>query len=92
MSNERSALKVTSARFFRPNGANLERYLGGRLADADAWGVKPDPDLDRPIYREDSMKLQADLWRRQVLQEPDPPVSDPQIEQALQSLRASLAR
>jgi carboxyl-terminal processing protease len=88
--DEQAALKVTSARFFRPNGDNLERYLGGRLLATDAWGVRPDPGLEAPLYREDALKLQVDLLRRQVLDDPAPQNVDPQLERAIQHLVSKL--
>lgn len=88
--DEQAGLKVTSARFFRPNGDNLERYLGGRLLATDAWGVRPDPGLDVPLYREDALKLQVDMMRRQVLDDPAPPTVDPQLERALEHLVSKL--
>ncbi len=41
-------LKITSAIFLRPNGENLERFLGGRRPAGERWGVSPDPGWEMP--------------------------------------------
>lgn len=84
-----SAVKLTSEAFFRPSGKNLERYRGGRRTADDTWGVTPSPDLDIPLYREESSRLRADMFRRlfvgQSNDEKRPP--DRQLEKILQVLR-----
>ena len=47
---DRGTLKMTTARYYLPNGRNLDKR-----GDTDVWGVDPDPgfliDLDTDAYR-----------------------------------------
>lgn len=57
----RSALKLTTARYYRPNGRNIHR-----LTDAtpeDEWGVSPDEGFDVAIDEETYKKL-IQIWQR----------------------------
>jgi carboxyl-terminal processing protease len=46
MEGHTSALKLTTAHYWRPNGQNIDRLPDSR--DADEWGVKPDPGFEVP--------------------------------------------
>ena len=67
LKDNKAALKLTSEAFFRPNGKNLERYRGGRLVVDDVWGVSPNPDLEIPLFSEETSRLRADMLRRQFI-------------------------
>ncbi|MBX9656803.1 S41 family peptidase [bacterium] len=90
LKDNESAVKLTSEAFFRPSGKNLERFRGGRRSADDTWGVSPSPDLDLPLYREESSRLRADMFRRLFIgrssDEKRPP--DRQLEKLLQVLRS----
>jgi len=91
LKDNESAVKLTSEAFFRPNGQNLERYRGGRRAIDDVWGVTPSPELEIPLYREESSRLRADMFRRLFVgrskDEKRPP--DRQLEKVLQVFRSA---
>lgn len=50
LENGRSALKLTTARYYRPNGQNIHR--GPEDTEEDEWGVKPDPGYLVPLNEE----------------------------------------
>jgi carboxyl-terminal processing protease len=61
LDNGRSALKLTTARYYRPSGRNIHR-----LADAkpeDEWGVTPDEGMDVAIDDE-GYKAIIQLWQK----------------------------
>jgi carboxyl-terminal processing protease len=60
-------LKITSAIFLRPAGANIERFLGGRRPAGERWGVSPNPGWEMPLYREEIERLRNSLVRRQYI-------------------------
>lgn len=90
LKDNQSAVKLTSEAFFRPSGKNLERFRGGRRSADDTWGVNPSPDLEIPLYREESSRLRAEMFRRLFVGrssgEKRPP--DRQLEKILQVLRS----
>lgn len=53
----RSLLKLTTATYWRPSGANIHRMPGD--TEADPWGVRPDEGFDVPMDDEQYM-----LWRK----------------------------
>ena len=82
--NARTAIKFTTARYFRPSGANIHRT--SEMQPHDVWGVAPDSQLEHTL----SESQQVYLFRRwQQLgdprktsgpQPPSPPFSgDPQL-------------
>ncbi|MFK8113300.1 MAG: S41 family peptidase [Rubripirellula sp.] len=56
----RSALRLTVARYYRPNGENIHR--GKDAKDEDEWGVTPDSDMTVELD-EESLKKLAKRWR-----------------------------
>ena len=56
----RSALRLTVARYYRPNGKNIHR--GKEATEDDEWGVKPDEGLDVELDEETVIDL-AKRWR-----------------------------
>ena len=44
MENDTSALKLTTASYWRPSGKNIHRFPDSK--ESDEWGVKPDPGFE----------------------------------------------
>lgn len=88
----RSALKLTTARYYRPNGRNIHRLKDAK--PEDEWGVSPDEGMDVPIDDEHYKKL-IQVWQRSsfpVLTSPsgdgtsEVEVVDPQLKRAVEFL------
>jgi len=61
----RSALKLTTAGYRRPNGKNIDRLPGAK--DSDDWGVTPDKGLELRLGDGEMLALDADRRHRDVL-------------------------
>lgn len=93
LESDQTALKFTTARFFRPSGQNIHR--DDEMSEADAWGVTPAPELTYPMS--DVQQLYLNLrWRkrgdpRMMTQTERPPApelaGDPQLKLAVDYLR-----
>lgn len=57
----RSAFKLTTARYYRPNGGNIHRLP--EHGQDDLWGVSPDPGLEIELSRHDLRRV-GRRWRR----------------------------
>ncbi|HLW65460.1 MAG TPA: S41 family peptidase [Gemmataceae bacterium] len=55
------ALKLTTASYWRPSGANIHRHTD--MKDTDVWGVKPNPGYE--VKLTDAERFQYVSWRRQ---------------------------
>jgi carboxyl-terminal processing protease len=55
-----SALKLTTASYWRPSGKNIHRFLDAK--DEDEWGVKPNKGYD--VKLTDEERLHAYRWRQ----------------------------
>jgi carboxyl-terminal processing protease len=55
-----SALKLTTASYWRPSGKNIHRFPDSK--EADEWGVKPNPGFEVPL--KDEERLAYLLYRR----------------------------
>jgi carboxyl-terminal processing protease len=51
MENGPSALKLTTANYWRPNGKNIHRFPDSK--ESDDWGVKPTPGFEVPMKDEE---------------------------------------
>jgi carboxyl-terminal processing protease len=51
MEHDTSALKLTTASYWRPSGKNIHRFPDSK--ESDEWGVKPNPGFEVPIKDED---------------------------------------
>ncbi|HZU34351.1 MAG TPA: S41 family peptidase [Gemmataceae bacterium] len=60
MEGGRSALKLTTASYWRPSGKNIHRFPDSK--ETDEWGVKPDKGFAVPM--EDDERLEYMLYRR----------------------------
>jgi carboxyl-terminal processing protease len=63
----RSLLKLTSATYARPSGANIHRMPGDDL-DAE-WGVSPDPGFDVPLTKDEYKTWRQYRVRRDLMGE-----------------------
>jgi carboxyl-terminal processing protease len=93
-----SALKLTMASYWRPNGHNIHR-----LSDAtedDEWGVRPLPQDEVKLSDEDLAKMfqarrDRDILRPRAAADPQAPLPDrhdPQLQRALEVILQSPAR
>src|SRR6202040_3744795 len=51
MEGDQSALKLTTASYWRPSGKNIHRFPDAK--DTDEWGVKPNPAFEDPLTSEE---------------------------------------
>ena len=61
MENGASALKLTTASYWRPSGKNIHRFPDSK--DGDEWGVKPNDGFD--IAMKDEERLAYVIYRRE---------------------------
>ena len=59
MEHETSALKLTTASYWRPSGKNIHRFPDSK--DTDEWGVKPNPGFEVPM--KDEERYEYLTWR-----------------------------
>ncbi len=76
-----SALRLTVARYYRPNGENIHRKKDA--GEDEEWGVKPDPGMEVKI-EEEALQALAKRWR-----EASYPAMASQNEAALETDRPS---
>ncbi len=85
----RSALKLTTSTYVRPNGKNIHHF--DNLTEADDWGVQPDEGFLVPLNREQLWRVQQSQLRA-LLQprqgEGTPLFIDPQLKRGLEFLRS----
>ena len=55
LQDNQTAIKVTTAKFYRPNGKNIHR--SEKSSETDDWGVTPDSELTQPISPLEEMYL-----------------------------------
>ncbi|MDO4569303.1 MAG: S41 family peptidase [Planctomycetia bacterium] len=85
-----SALKLTTAGYFRPNGKNIHRVEGA--AESDEWGVVPNEEHHVAMTPQQLASLMEDRMSRQDLRTHNvqkseaKPFSDPQLRKALDVL------
>jgi carboxyl-terminal processing protease len=53
MENHTSALKLTTASYWRPSGKNIHRFPEAK--DSDEWGVKPNPGFEVPLTTDEQV-------------------------------------
>lgn len=104
MENESSALKLTTASYWRPSGKNIHRFPNKKDFESakigpDEWGVKPNKGLEVKVKEEDRVKYL--LWRaeRDVIhkkgegpKKEGKPFTDAVLEKALEQLREEIAK
>jgi carboxyl-terminal processing protease len=87
----RSALKLTTASYLRPNGHNIHRFPD--FTEDDEWGVRPNEDMEVALERPEIGQL-WDYQSRQVLstdRDANNVYVDRQLHKALDVLTAELA-
>ncbi len=97
LENDQTAIKFTTARFYRPNGQNIHR--SDDMTAEDAWGITPAPELTLPLT--DMQNLYLNLrWRRRgdprvmtASERPPAPrtAGDPQLRLVVDTLQRELA-
>ncbi len=87
-----SALKLTTASYWRPNGQNIHRAEGA--TDEDTWGVTPEADLTVELTDEQYLTLVRQRSARDVLSTEDTAhspsltlVPDPQLDRVVEYLK-----
>ena len=94
---DQTALKFTTARFYRPSGKNIHRTE--EMTTADVWGISPEEDLALELSDLQNLYLNR-RWRtlgdpRITTQKEHPPApeyaGDPQLRMVVRSLRAQLS-
>lgn len=61
----KSALKLTTATYTRPNGHNIHRFPDSK--DSDEWGVKPDPGMEVRLDDVEMNMILADRYQRDLV-------------------------
>jgi carboxyl-terminal processing protease len=61
----KSALKLTTASYWRPSGKNIHRFPDSK--ESDEWGVKPDKGFDLRLSDSEMVSLQRDRRDRDIL-------------------------
>ncbi len=62
LENDQTALKFTTARFYRPSGKNIHRVE--KMTDQDEWGITPDAELAVPTTEIQDLYLNRRWHRR----------------------------
>ncbi len=94
MNDGKSALKLTTAGYHRPNGKNIHRFKGATVEDQ--WGVKPTEGFSLPYNRKENSDYLSFRSDRDVIgdsdngQPDDEPFVDRQLNKAIEYLRGEL--
>lgn len=93
MESGRSALKITTASYFRPSGVNIHRFPDSKKEDD--WGVKPDEghliELNKEQWQEwVKVREMVDIQHGQATESSTPPFVDLQLEHATSYLLSQL--
>ena len=70
-----SALKLTTASYWRPSGKNIHRFPDSK--ETDEWGVKPDPGYEITMKDEERLEYMIDRNHRDVVRGKDAPATKP---------------
>jgi carboxyl-terminal processing protease len=65
MENGSSALKLTTASYWRPSGKNIHRFPDSK--DTDEWGVKPDPGFEVSLKEDERLAYLLDRRDRDIV-------------------------
>jgi carboxyl-terminal processing protease len=96
LQDNQTAIKVTTAKFYRPNGKNIHRSENS--TESDDWGVTPDVELTQPLTLLEDMYLykrwnsRGDPRQASAAEKPPAPEceGDPQLTKVLKYLQATL--
>jgi carboxyl-terminal processing protease len=94
----KSALKLTTASYRRPNGHNIHRFPESK--ESDEWGVVPNDGMEVKLSNSELTKLMEVRHDRDILQKHDDKArnaaanatEDPQLQKAIDHLSHELAR
>lgn len=96
LENGKSALKLTTAGYRRPNGKNIHRFENA--SEDDDWGVRPNDGFEVKLNNEEIGQLIEDRRRRDVVQKagdkeasPSEPFVDRQLRKGVEYLEQKLA-
>ncbi|MFQ3594359.1 MAG: S41 family peptidase [Gemmataceae bacterium] len=104
MENDTSALKLTTASYWRPSGKNIHRYpnpadFAAAKVDPDEWGVRPNKGYEIKLSDEERLAYLTDRYDRDLIRvKPKPedngkkPFEDRILNKALEYLRGKLAK
>ncbi|MEM7314129.1 MAG: S41 family peptidase [Planctomycetota bacterium] len=87
----RSALKLTTSTYLRPNGKNIHRFES--MTEADEWGVQPSPGMEVRMTLEQVENLRDAFYKSAaaIPGEPQPTIYiDAQLERALNHLKSQI--
>ncbi len=95
------ALKLTTASYWRPNGANIHRGVDAK--ETDEWGVKPNPGYEVKLKLEERAKYRIERRKRDIVlgkpgsapikAAPDlKPLEDKVLDKAMEYLRGELKK
>ena len=65
LQDHKSALKLTTASYQRPNGKNIHRFPDAK--DTDDWGVRPNDGYDLRLSESEMFRLVQDRKRRDIV-------------------------
>ena len=86
-----SAIKLTTAGYLRPSGANIDRYTA---EDDQEWGVTPEKELSLRMSRQELAEYAEARRDRDILKAEAPAESsfdDKQLKKALEYLKGKLS-
>lgn len=89
----RSAIKLTTAGYLRPNGKNIHRFEGA--GETDEWGVRPNDGFEMKLPDEELSKLIETRRERDVIRPKDAEAEksefvDRQLQKAVEYLKKQL--
>ena len=70
----KSALKLTTAAYYRPSGKNIHRFPDAK--EQDEWGVMPDKGYELKLGDKEIVELVQDRRNRDIVRNGEPSVSD----------------
>ncbi|MBY0528336.1 MAG: S41 family peptidase [Gemmataceae bacterium] len=79
LENDNSAVKLTTASYWRPSGKNIHRFPDAK--DTDEWGVKPTPGFEVPLKDEERVDYLVYRRDRDIVQgKPGSPPVKPKLD------------
>ena len=91
----KSALKLTTASYWRPSNKNIHRFPNAK--DTDEWGVKPSSGLEVLLKDDERLdylryKRAKDLIQKEKPKEPAKPFTDRVLDKAVEHLKSEMAK
>lgn len=86
LENKSSALKLTTASYWRPSGKNIHRFPDSK--ETDEWGVKPDAGYEVALKDEERLEFLMDRSERDIIRDKKTtevkPAKKPYVDKVLQ--------